>query len=199
MRRERVPDHSISPHFKPLQLFQVNQINAGLRTFLLPRKIRPARMFSSLPLLASSLVLCLGAVSAFAQSADDAMRVTVTMNPDGSKTVYQTNGANHETIATTTGTDGKAGGKIIYQLDSAGRYQTGQVFAADGKLRFRTRYSYDEAGRLAEEIQLAKDDSVRHKIVYSYDAEGHPTGYLIYDGAGHLLGRTTPKKASSKR
>ena len=149
-------------------------------------------------LFAGSLALWLGASLALAQSDEDAVRVKVTMNPDGSKTVYQTNGANHETIATTTGADGKSWGKIIYHLDSAGRYETGQVFAADGKLRFKTRYSYDRAGQLAEETQLEKDDSVRHKIIYSYDAEGHPTGYAIYDGEGRLLGRTTPKKTSSR-
>ena len=129
--------------------------------------------------------------SAFAQSGDDAVRVTVTMNPDGSKTVYQTNGANHQAIATTTGADGKARGKIIYKLDAEGRYESGQVFAANGALRFKTRYQYDAAGRLAQETQLAKDDSVRNKIVYSYDAAGHPAGYAIYDGDGKLLGRTT--------
>ena len=161
-------------------------------------KSRPLRMFCPLRLLVGLLALCLGAVLALAQSDDDAVRVTVTMNPDGSKTVYQINHANHETIATTTGADGKTRGKIIYQLDGAGRYETGQVFAADGKLRFKTRYSYDRAGRLAEETQLEKDDSVRHKIIYSYDAEGHPTGYAIYDGEGRLLGRTTPKNTSSR-
>ncbi len=154
-------------------------------------------MFHSLRLIAGLLALWLATVIALGQSGDDAVHVTVTMNPDGSKTVYQTDSAKHETIATTTGGDGKARGKIIYQLDSAGRYENGEVFAGDGKLRFKTRYSYDSAGRLAVETQLEKNDSVRHKIVYSYDAEGRPTGYAIYDGEGRLLGRTTPKKGAT--
>jgi len=80
------------------------------------------------------------------------------MNPDGSKTAYQTDGANHQAIATTTGANGKAQGKIIYKLDADGRYESGQVFAPNGSVRFKTRYRYDAAGRLAEETQLGRDD-----------------------------------------
>ncbi len=130
-----------------------------------------------------------------AQTDDDAVRVTMTINPDGSKTVYRVDGAKHESVGTTTTASGKPGGKIIYHLDAEGRYETGRVFAPNGTFRFKTIYRYNPAGQLAEETQLDKDDSVRHKIVYSFDAEGHPTGYAIYDGAGALLGRTTPKTA----
>ncbi len=129
----------------------------------------------------------------FAQSVDDAVRVTMTMNPDGSKTVYRVDGAKHESVATTTTASGKAGGKIIYQLDAESRYESGRVFAAGGAFRFKTLYHYDTAGRLAEETQLDKNDTVLHKIAYTFDAEGNPTGYAIYDGSGALLGRTTPK------
>ena len=85
---------------------------------------------------------------AFAQTGDDAVRVTVAMNPDGSKTVYQKDGADHQAIATTTGADGKPHGKIIYKLDSEGRYESGQVFAANGSLAFQDPLQYDSAGRL---------------------------------------------------
>src|SRR5712691_9885722 len=102
-----------------------------------------------------SLIFSAVAWLALGQSADDVVRVTVTMNPDGSKTVYQSM-ANHQLIATTTGADGKAGGKIIYTLDADGRYETGQVFEANGRLRFKTLYKYDAAGRLAQDTQLAK-------------------------------------------
>ena len=152
-------------------------------------------MFRPIPHLLACLLLSLSGWSAFAQAADDAVRVTVTMNPDGSKTVYQNDGAKHQTTATTTGRDGKARDKIIYHLDASGRYETGRVFGPDGALRFKTRYQYDPSGRLAEETQAAKDDSVRHKIVYSYDAAGHQAGYAIYDGGGKLLGKTTAKDA----
>lgn len=133
-----------------------------------------------------------------AQSDDDALRVTMTMNPDGSKTVYRVDGAKHESVATTTTASGKPGGKIVYQLDGQGRYETGRVFAPEGAFRFKTIYRYNPAGQLAEETQLDKDDAVRHKIVYTFDAAGHPTGYAVYDGAGSLLGRTTPKTPAAK-
>lgn len=133
-----------------------------------------------------------------AQTGDDTLRVTMTVNPDGSKTVYRIDEAKHESVATTTTASGKAGGKIVYQLDPEGRYESGKVFAPNGAFRFKTLYRYNTTGQLAEETQLDKDDAVRHRIVYSFDAEGHPTGYAIYDGTGALLGRTTPKAAPTQ-
>src|SRR5712691_2664721 len=145
------------------------------------------------------LLLCAAGLLAGAQSSDDAVRVTLTMNPDGSKTVYQTGGSNHRVTATTTGANGKVQGKIIYKLDVDGRYESGQVFAPNGSLRFKTCYRYDAAGRLAQETQLGKDDSVLHKIIYSYDAAGQASGYAIYDSAGKLVGHTTPNKAQASQ
>lgn len=147
----------------------------------------------------SALALSIGwAAPLRAQTDDAAVRVTMTMNPDGSKTVYRVDGAKHESVGTTTTASGKPGGKIIYHLDAEGRYESGKVFAPNGAFRFKTLYRYNPAGQLSEETQLDKDDAVRHKIVYSFDGEGHPTGYAIYDGAGALLGRTTPKAPAAK-
>src|SRR5450432_1810437 len=54
---------------------------------------------------------------------------------------------NHQSVATTTGADGKPRGKIIYRLDDEGRYESGQVFAANGALRFkRSTYMTGRAG-----------------------------------------------------
>ncbi len=110
----------------------------------------------------------------------------------------QTSGANHQTIATTTGVDGKRRAKIIYKLDGAGRYESGEVFAANGALRFKTLYGFDAAGRLTQETQLAKDNSVRNRIVYIYDTEGRQTGYAIYDGDVRLIGRTTAQEPAAQ-
>ena len=154
-------------------------------------------MFRKSFYLAGCLILGLSALPASAQTGEDEARVTVAINPDGSKTVYQKDGISHQAIATTTGADGKALGKIIYKLDREGRYESGQVFAANGALRFLTRYQYNAAGRLVQETQLAKDDSVRSKIVYDYDAAGRPAGYAIYDAGGKLLGRTSAKKPAA--
>src|SRR5262249_21726563 len=110
--------------------------------FFRPLKSALGAMFPKLSACQLGFVATLIAFIALGQSSDDTVRVTVTMNPDGSKTVYQTDGANQST-ATTTGADGKTRGKIIYQLDAGGRYESGQVFAPDGKLRFKTRYRYD--------------------------------------------------------
>jgi antitoxin component YwqK of YwqJK toxin-antitoxin module len=153
-------------------------------------------MFRPVLCSAAALGLFANGLCGFAQSTDDAVRVTVTMNPDGSKTVRQTNGANRESTAITTGPNGKVQGKIVYKLDAEGRYESARVFAPDGSLRFKSHYQYDAAGRLAEETQMGKDGSVRNKIVYSYDAAGRQAGYATYDREGRLLGRTTAGKPS---
>lgn len=151
-------------------------------------------MFWRFSFFLGACLLAFAALPLPAQSVDESVRVTVTVNPDGSKTVYQVDPAKQESIATTTSAKGKEVGKIVYRLDSQGRYETGQVFGPDGKLRFKTAYRYDAAGRLAEETHLGKDDVVHNRIVYSYDAVGRQTGYAVYDADGKLIGRTTPKK-----
>ena len=136
---------------------------------------------------------------AFSQPTDQAetVRVTVSMNADGSRTVYKFDEAQHKAVATTTGQDGKVRGKIRYQLDDAGRYSSGMVFGADGRLRFKSHYKYDNAGRLQEETQAAENDALLHKIVYSYDQEGKQIGYSIFDASGKLIGRTSAPSATS--
>lgn len=132
----------------------------------------------------------------FSQSSEkteiNAARVTVSMNADGSRTVYQFDDAQHKAIATTTGQDGKLRQTIRYELDDVGRFSGGRVFGPDGRLRFKSRYAYDSGGRLQEETQSAENDTVLHKIVYSYDQNGKQTGYSIFDASGKLLGRTGP-------
>ena len=127
---------------------------------------------------------------AFGQSPEkteiNAARVTVSMNADGSRTVYQFDDAQHKAIATTTGQDGKVRQTIRYALDDAGRFSSGQIFGPDGRLRFKSRYSYDSEGRLQEETQSAENHTLLHKIVYSYNQNGKQTGYSIFDASGRL-------------
>jgi YD repeat-containing protein len=118
------------------------------------------------------------------------IRVTMSLNEDGSKTVYETDTANRKATATTTSEAGKLVGKIRYTLDEAGRYETGEVAGPDDKLRFKTLYKYDGAGQLKEETQLTPEGAVRHKIVYAFDAAGKPAGYSVFDASGKLLGQT---------
>jgi YD repeat-containing protein len=143
---------------------------------------------------------------AFSQSANasgnDAVRVTISVNADGSRTVYKFDDAQHKAVATTTGQDGKIHEKIRYEMDEAGRFSTGMVFGPGDRLRFKTQYKYDSAGRLQEETQTAEDDTLLHKIVYSYDQGGKQTGYSIFDANGKLVGRTlapTPSPAASSK
>ena len=72
----------------------------------------------------------------------DAVRVTVTVNPDGSHTAYQFDPAHHQATATMTGSDGKLLGKTRYQIDQAGRFSSGIIFGPNGKFRFKAIYKY---------------------------------------------------------
>jgi hypothetical protein len=139
--------------------------------------------------LACVLVICAGA-TAFGQASGDAVRVTMSMHPDGSRTVYNFDNPQHTAVATTTDPDGKVRQTIRYQLDNAGRFSTGEVSGPDGRVRLRSRYKYDDAGRILEETQSAGDGTLLHKIVYSYDSAGKQTGYSVFDASGKLVSRT---------
>ena len=137
---------------------------------------------------------------AFAQEENGEVRVSVVLNADGSRTGYETNAANHKTVATTTGKDGKLREKIRWDLDESGRFLRGEVFGPKEQFRFILQNKYDANNRLIEETHLDKDHSVIGKIVFRYDAAGHQIGYSTYDGAGKLLGQTVaPSPSSAKR
>lgn len=152
-----------------------------------------------------ALVVC-GETTGFGQSPDagrtDAVRVTMSMHPDGSRTVYNFDGPQHKAVATTTGQDGKVRETIRYDLDDAGRFSAGEISGPDGRLRFKSRYKYDPAGRLLEEAQLAPDGALLHKIVYNYDSSGKQTGYSVFDASGKLMERTgaaAPRASASPK
>lgn len=148
-------------------------------------------MFSTRSVSALTAVLYTTAATLNAQApSTDAARVTVSMNADRSRTVYEFDALNHKAVATTTGADGKLRGKINYTLDDAGRFSTGEVHGPDGAIRFKSIYKYDSLGRIEQETQLDKDDAVLHKLVYSYDASGKQIGYSVYDAAGKLVSRS---------
>jgi hypothetical protein len=147
--------------------------------------------------MACALVVCsagIGLSQSPEQTRSDAVRVTVSMHPDGSRTVYKFDNVEHKAVATTTGPDGKLRETIRYELDEAGRFSTGEISGSDGRLRFKSRYKYDDAGRLLEETQSAGDGALLHKIVYSYDPAGKQTGYSVFDASGKLVGGTSAAK-----
>src|SRR5205814_9619812 len=80
-----------------------------------------------------------------APSPTDAVRVTISLNADGSRTIYQFDNAKHEAIATTTDSDGKPRGKIVYQIGDAGRFVNGVFFVPEEKFLFKSIYKYDGA------------------------------------------------------
>jgi hypothetical protein len=161
------------------------------------------RLFRSTTLLL--LATLAGIAAAQPVPSPDAVRVTISLNADGSRTTYRFDDANHKATATTTNREGKLSGRTHYTLNDSGRFATGMVYGADKRLRFKSTYKYDDAGRLTQELQSDKNDAVLHKIVYAYDSLGKQTGYSIYDGAGKLVGQTnasapspTPTKKKSR-
>src|SRR4026209_2731876 len=148
--------------------------------------------------VACTLVVCgteIGLSQSPEQTRSDAVRVTVSMHPDGSRTVYKFDNVQHKAVATTTDPDGKLRETIRYELDEAGRFSTGEISGPDGRLRFKSRYKYDDAGHLLEETQSAENGTLLHKIVYSYDAAGKQTGYSVFDTSGKLVGGKSAAKA----
>ena len=151
--------------------------------------------------VAALIALATTAPSQVETPTPDAVRVTISINSDGSKTVYEHDSLRHRATATTTGKDGKLVGKIRYTLDEAGRFASGEVYGPDDQFRFRTLYKYDDSGKLIQETQLGQDDVVRNKIVYAYDKNGRQIGYTVYDAAGKVIRRTpgTAPKPSPPR
>jgi YD repeat-containing protein len=148
-------------------------------------------------MIACAFVVCgtrIGLTQSPDQTRSDAVRVTVSMHPDGSRTVYKFDNTQHKAIATTTDQDGKVRETIRYELDDAGRFSSGEISGRDGRFRFKSRYKYDDAGRLLEETQSAEDGTLLHKIVYSYDASGKQTGYSVFDASGKLVGGKSAAK-----
>ena len=121
------------------------------------------------------------------QGLSNAVRVTVSMHPDGSRTVYNFDNAQHKAVATTTDVDGKLRQTIRYELDDTGRFSSAEISGPDGRLRLKSRYKYDDAGRILEETQSAADGTLQHKIVYNYDSSGKQTGYSVFDASGKLV------------
>ena|SRR6266576_4081768 len=156
------------------------------------------KFFQASLTVACVLVVC-GTKFALSQSPEqtgsDAVRVTVSMHPDGSRTIYKFDNAQHKAVATTTDLDGKLRETIRYELDDAGRFSSGEISGPDGRLRFKSHYKYDDAGHLLEETQSAGDGALLHKIVYSYDAAGKQTGYSVFDTSGKLIGGKSAGKA----
>jgi hypothetical protein len=144
-------------------------------------------------LLASSALL-LSAQSL--QGPGDPVRVTVSVNADGSRTTYRFDSTNRKAVATTTSRDGKSLGTTHYTLDDAGRFATGAVYGPDHRLRFKSTYKYDDAGRETQEVQSDKSGAVLHKIVYAYDSSGKQIGYSVYDGSGKLVSQASAPVAS---
>jgi hypothetical protein len=135
-----------------------------------------------------------------AQTADDTIRVTISVNADGSRTTYQFDNAKHQAIATTADPDGKARSKVVYGLDDSGRFANGVVFGPDDKFLFKTVYKYDAAGRLEQETRLDKGDSVIEKTVYKYDAAGKQFGASTFDATGKLIsGSASPAPSGSAK
>jgi len=147
--------------------------------------------------MACVLVVCaseIGLSQSPQQTGSDAVRVTVSMHPDGSRTVYKFDNAQHKAVATTNDPDGKLRETIRYELDDAGRFASGEISGPDGRLRFKSRYKYDDAGHLLEETQSAAEGTLLHRIVYSYDASGKQTGYSVFDASGKLVGGNSAAK-----
>src|SRR5947199_8878672 len=110
--------------------------------------------------MACTLVICgtqVGLSQSTEQTQGDAVRVTVSMHADGSRTVYKFDNAQHKAVATTTDTEGKLRETIRYELDEAGRFSSGEMSGADGASRCNSRYQYVDDSRFLEGTRTSGD------------------------------------------
>jgi len=170
--------------------------SADLKLCFLDMRFRARR--STITFATVVFLLRLGFAQTPEPSQSEALRVTITFNPDGSRTVYEFNNEHHKATATTTEPDGKLRGKIRYEIDEAGRFSSGMIFGPDEKFRFKSTYKYDGAGRLEQETHLEKDDTVINKIVYRYNQVGKQTGYSVFDASGKLIVATSSPTPTPK-
>ena len=151
------------------------------------------KFFRRAPAIACFLLFSCGAsvrLTQGQQAPSDAVRVTMSMHPDGSRTTYNFDNGQRIAVATTTDPDGRVRQTIRYRLDNAGRFSSGEVSGADGRIRLKSSYKYDEGGHILEEIQTAADGTLLNKIVYGYNSSGKQTGYSVFDASGKLVSRT---------
>lgn len=142
------------------------------------------------------LSLCL-ATSHLKAAPDAAVRASVMLNADGSRTTLQTNPAERSAVSTTTGSDGKVLEKIQYALDESGRFLRAAVYGPREQFRFRAAYQYDGSGRVRQETRETKEGRPAGKIVFAYDSAGHQTGYSTYDSEGNLVAQVGSEAAGS--
>src|SRR5438045_9768147 len=125
-----------------------------------------------MPRLAFALLFSftIGPLCVLAQEDNTEVRVSVVLNADGSRTVYETNAATQKTVATTTGQDGKLREKIRRDLDENGRFLRGEVFGPKEHFRFILQNTYDSNNHLLDETRLDKHQRVHAQIVARDDA-----------------------------
>src|SRR2546423_15426209 len=98
-------------------------------------------------LFLAGFLAALATLNAQLETATQDVRVTVSMNADGTKTTYEFDAPNHRAIATTTGNDGKTVGRNRYTLDEANRLASGEVYGRVDKPRFNILYKEEPAGK----------------------------------------------------
>src|SRR2546423_3262296 len=78
----------------------------------------------------------------------DTIRVTVSINADGTRTTYEFDAPHRRATATTTTKEAKMVGRIRYVLDDAGRFASGVCYGPDDQLRFNALYRHGAARKL---------------------------------------------------
>ena len=107
-----------------------------------------------------ALLVC-GTAIGFGQSPEqagsDAVRVTVSMHPDGSRTVYKfERRENAKPSQPRPIRMANSVRRFVTSWMTPGVFRPDESSGPDGKFRFKSRYKYDGAGRLEEETQNAQ-------------------------------------------
>jgi hypothetical protein len=148
--------------------------------------------------LASALVLA----AALAARADNTIKATTRLLPDGTTLTMITNPETHTREETIAQTNGKVLRKTVFALNEQ-NFATGATHY-DGKenVRYKEVYSFDAEGRITESKLFASDGRPLGRRVFIYDTGTKGQARVEdYDANGRLIpptARAVPKPSGGR-
>jgi hypothetical protein len=147
-------------------------------------------------ILATLLFIAL-AVGAHAQSsADNAIKATVTMLPDGRQKNSLINHETHMQEDKIQDKTGKVYSRAVYELDERNLQSTATFYDGQNKILYKAAYTRDGEDRIAEEVYTSPTGKPLGRRVWSYAGKNKVARVDDYDANGNLV---VPQKQTQSR
>lgn len=135
-----------------------------------------------------------------AQEGSSPLKVTTTLNADGTRTDIQKDIDARTSEAKTYDASKKLIQRAVFTLDDQGREVEGTIFDGKDRIVGRTNFTYNAMGRVDEQTEKAPNGAVLRRVVFHYDPNGRVIGADTYDGQGNLIRpASTPASGSHKK